>query len=223
MGSVIRFPRRPHARASQSSSKIRSMSFAATPRSGGPSVSQREIVAWSTPKRPANLVWLSPRRARAALKSSPEIGMPQLCTSHSASQCPPHSVVVQIAQMIEEPHRRLQYARELAGYTGVGGATEAADAMGVKRPTYYAHENGSRGFLDDADRYARFFRVDYKWLTTGRGDPRGNGGTLDSRLTSLSPAGQQRILDYFELIERAEQATVEPAPAPARARARRSR
>jgi DNA-binding XRE family transcriptional regulator len=102
---------------------------------------------------------------------------------------------------MDSAHQRLQHARALAGYDG---PAEAADALGVKRPTYYGHENGARGFLDDAERYAKFFRVSYEWLTTGKGEPRGAGGGLDDRLASLSPDGQRRILDFFDLVERAD-------------------
>lgn len=65
-----------------------------------------------------------------------------------------------------ERGRRLARARELAGYSE---ATEAARALGVKAPTYLGHENGSRGFKANAERYARFFKVNLEWLWAGRG------------------------------------------------------
>jgi phage repressor protein C with HTH and peptisase S24 domain len=46
---------------------------------------------------------------------------------------------------------------------------EAADALGVERPTYWGHENGSRGFSRSAERYADFFKVSLEWLLTGKG------------------------------------------------------
>jgi len=101
----------------------------------------------------------------------------------------------------------------LAGYKG---PAEAADAMGVSRPTYYGHENGARGFLDDAERYARFFRVSYEWLSTGRGAPRGDDSGLDGRLAALPHADQQRILDFFDLVERAAGAQDAKPAAPKR-------
>lgn len=66
-------------------------------------------------------------------------------------------------------HKRLQWARERAGYDT---PTEAARALGVKEPTYLGHENGFRGFKSTADRYARGFRVNLEWLLTGRGSPK---------------------------------------------------
>lgn len=61
-------------------------------------------------------------------------------------------------------------------------ATEAADALRIPRPTYLAHENGSRGFgRVKAQRYSEFFRVNLEWLLTGRGDPEAKGpNTLDA-------------------------------------------
>lgn len=70
---------------------------------------------------------------------------------------------------MREIHERLKWAREHAGYET---AAAAAQALGVKEPTYMGHENGSRGFpLDRAERYARKFKVSLEWLLTGRGSP----------------------------------------------------
>lgn len=69
-----------------------------------------------------------------------------------------------------EPHERLRRARALAGYET---AAAAADAMSIGRAAYTHHENGTRGFLKEAERYARMFRVDLDWLLTGRGEMRG--------------------------------------------------
>lgn len=65
-----------------------------------------------------------------------------------------------------EPFQRLKEAREKAGYAT---ARDAAEAMGVKPPTYVHHENGTNGLSRSAERYARFFRVSLDWLLTGRG------------------------------------------------------
>lgn len=67
-----------------------------------------------------------------------------------------------------EIHERLQEARRHAGYED---AAAAARAMGVREPTYYHHENGTRGITrgQTAQRYARFFGVNIAWLLTGRG------------------------------------------------------
>jgi hypothetical protein len=73
---------------------------------------------------------------------------------------------MQIAFMAEI-HERLAEARKQAGY---GSATAAADALGLRPPTYLAHENGSRGLKRDAaDLYARKFHVSLEWLLTGKG------------------------------------------------------
>jgi phage repressor protein C with HTH and peptisase S24 domain len=97
---------------------------------------------------------------------------------------------------MKEPHQRLAHARELAGYET---ATEAADAMGARRPTYMGHENGSRGFKAEAERYARFFRVSFEWLATGRGEPRRE--SLDARVQALPAEEQRRVREFIEFIE----------------------
>lgn len=77
--------------------------------------------------------------------------------------------------MIEEPHQRLKKARLAAGYNT---ATAAAEAMGVKVPTYIHHENGRSGLSRVLERYAAFFRVSADWLLTGRGDMKGRSSTI---------------------------------------------
>lgn len=59
---------------------------------------------------------------------------------------------------------RLRQAREAAGFST---PKEAAEALGVPYPTYYAHEKGSRGFGDLAEQYARRFKVNLSWLAFG--------------------------------------------------------
>jgi hypothetical protein len=68
--------------------------------------------------------------------------------------------------LMTEPHERLRQARLQAGYKE---ASEAARALGMRESTYLGHENGSRGFKAQADRYARKFGVSLEWLLTGRG------------------------------------------------------
>lgn len=103
-----------------------------------------------------------------------------------------------------DSHQRLQHARLLAGYDS---ATDAANAMGVPVPTYAAHENGSRDFKRGrggpipGQRYAQFFKVNYDWLMTGRGEPRGKPASLDARAQAMAPDDQRRILEYFDLLE----------------------
>lgn len=100
---------------------------------------------------------------------------------------------------MESPHVRLRRARELARY---GSAAEAAKAMGVAYATYAGHENGNRSFQGQAVRYANFFQVDLAWLLTGKGQARSD--SLQGRILSLSPQGQQTIRDMIELLEERE-------------------
>ena len=68
---------------------------------------------------------------------------------------------------MSEMHERLTAARKEAGYATTRAA---ADALGVKEPTYGQHENGTRGYKrDSADQYARKFHVSLEWLLTGKG------------------------------------------------------
>lgn len=97
---------------------------------------------------------------------------------------------------MQQPYERLQRARELAGYEN---ATDAADAMGVPRPTYLGHENGSRGFKGTAERYAKFFRVSFEWLMTGAGEPRPT--SLDARVRAMSPEERRRIYEFIDFVE----------------------
>ena len=98
--------------------------------------------------------------------------------------------------LMQRAYERLQRARELAGYET---ASEAADALGLPRPTYLAHENGSRGFKAETERYSRFFKVNLEWLLTGRGEPRAR--SLDSRVQVLPVDQQQEILNFIEYME----------------------
>lgn len=62
---------------------------------------------------------------------------------------------------------RLVAARSHAGFST---AQAAADALGVKYPTYAGHENGSSGFRAATGAvYARKFKVSFEWLMSGRG------------------------------------------------------
>lgn len=90
-----------------------------------------------------------------------------------------------------EAAARLRWARELRLYPS---ASDAARAIGAPVPTYIAHENATRGFANEAVRYAEFFRVSLEWLMTGRGSPR-------PRYT-LPLHGEVGAGDVVELIER---------------------
>lgn len=62
---------------------------------------------------------------------------------------------------------RLKRARKAAGFET---AADAARALGIPDQTYFAHENGSRGFRSGRGKvYARRFKVPYEWLMTGDG------------------------------------------------------
>lgn len=73
-----------------------------------------------------------------------------------------------IVGMKKEIHQRLQLARQAAGFEN---PAQAARRFGWKEPTYYAHENGSRGIRRDlALIYARAFKVSPLWLIAGQGE-----------------------------------------------------
>lgn len=60
---------------------------------------------------------------------------------------------------------RLRKARIGAGFPS---AQDAADSLGVRYPTYSAHENGTRGVNPEKLKlYARRFKADLDWLITG--------------------------------------------------------
>ncbi|KNY35572.1 helix-turn-helix transcriptional regulator [Agrobacterium sp. SUL3] len=63
---------------------------------------------------------------------------------------------------------RLLEAREAAGFDF---ATDAAKALGIRYPTYAAHENGTRDFdIPSAIRYAEAFRISPSALVFGCGE-----------------------------------------------------
>lgn len=139
---------RPPARSMSEIS--RSSALRAGPRVGGPLVSQRWTVLWSTPKRSPKAAWLSPTCSLARRINAPS--MSELCVSHSERQRLSRSLPMQIAFMTQM-HERLAEARRQAGYES---ATAAAEALGLRPPTYMGHENGSRGLRREAaELYAR--------------------------------------------------------------------
>jgi SOS-response transcriptional repressor LexA len=79
---------------------------------------------------------------------------------------------------------RLAWAREQAGYKS---KSEAARALGMSISTYNSHERagqpGARDFTpEDAEKYARAFRVAHSWLVTGKGDPKAGGDEVPPQL-----------------------------------------
>lgn len=83
---------------------------------------------------------------------------------------------------------RLVWARESAGYES---ASAAADALGVKIPTYIGHENGQRGFKGRAEDYARKFKVNLEWLLTGRGKPKNASNAPQAHAVGYVGAGAE--------------------------------
>jgi transcriptional regulator with XRE-family HTH domain len=92
---------------------------------------------------------------------------------------------------------RLKIARQLRYPT----ARAAAEALGVKYPTYAAHENGSRGVVRAAEHYARRFRVSLDWLLRGKGQGPGVEDPLKEMFERLSDPDvpdslRQQVLSY---------------------------
>jgi len=76
-------------------------------------------------------------------------------------------------------------------------APEAADAMHLPYPTYKSHENGSRGAPKGAvDRYARFYRVDRRWLMFGEGTMDGKPDRVLEGLDDDDKAEVMRFIDF---------------------------
>lgn len=85
---------------------------------------------------------------------------------------------------LSTPHGRLVHARHRLA--GVKSAAEASRLLRVAYPTYAAHENGTRGYgPEEADRYAKAFKVDREWLVWGVGNPR--GPSVVDKLAQLTP------------------------------------
>jgi hypothetical protein len=78
--------------------------------------------------------------------------------------------------------------------------------MHIPYPTYKSHENGSRGapklaILGAVDRYARFYRVDRRWLMFGEGTMDGKGADrilegLDDDDKAQDWAEVMRFIDF---------------------------
>jgi len=87
------------------------------------------------------------------------------------------------------PSDRLIEARRRAGFET---AAEAARALNIAESTYAGHENGSRGIkLPSLDRYAKFFKVNFDWLVTGKGAARGPSPLRRVMLHGFVRAGAQ--------------------------------
>ncbi|ATU91422.1 S24 family peptidase [Phyllobacterium zundukense] len=66
-----------------------------------------------------------------------------------------------------EAAKRLEQARIARGFKS---AKDATTFFGWNYDTYAQHENGTRGIVRAADRYAKAYRVSQGWLLTGEGD-----------------------------------------------------
>lgn len=73
------------------------------------------------------------------------------------------------SRLMQTPNERLRALREKRYDTAVA----AAEAIGVKAPTYIQHESGLRGSgsipRKAAERYAAFYKVSLDWLLSGKG------------------------------------------------------
>jgi transcriptional regulator with XRE-family HTH domain len=79
---------------------------------------------------------------------------------------------------MELPHQRLRKARMAAGFKH---GADAADSLGIKRPTYTHYESGERSFAKIAPEMARRLKVNLEWLLTGRGDMK-TGSPTDHKI-----------------------------------------
>lgn len=81
-----------------------------------------------------------------------------------------------------EPAKRLQLARERAGFLT---AKVAAERHGWSKHTYHQHENGLRGIGRAAAKYAKAFKVSEAWLLTGEGQGPGKPPSYDQMLSQI--------------------------------------
>lgn len=77
---------------------------------------------------------------------------------------------------------RLALARKGAR---LNSATDAAEALGMKYPTYAGHENGNRGLRKNLEKYAKRFNVTVDWLLTGKGEGPPETGVSVDEVTSI--------------------------------------
>gem|GEM_PF-5087370 len=101
-----------------------------------------------------------------------------------------HSANMQNALM-DDFGKRLIQARERKGMN----AKDAAKALRMPYPTYKAHENGSRGGRRHAEKYAKFYAVNLKWLLTGQGSLKGD--PIVEIVEGLPPDAQNYALSFL--------------------------
>lgn len=96
---------------------------------------------------------------------------------------------------------RLRAAREAKDFKS---AADAARALNISYATYAGHENGSRGFGGNIDRYAQFFGVRAEWLRTGNGPMKpGKKPLVQELYDELPPAKQDQALQYLRFLRTA--------------------
>jgi len=94
--------------------------------------------------------------------------------------------------------QRLAFARRQAGYET---ATEAADALKMHRPTYLAHENGTRGYARSAACYSAFYRVNLRWLWEGAGPIKPGGRSpIEDAFERIPPDRREEALNYLDYL-----------------------
>lgn len=113
-----------------------------------------------------------------------------------------------LSQPMSDVHDRLIIARKAAGYET---AADAARALGVKLPTYYTHENGSKGTslrFEVAQNYARKFKVSLNWLLTGKGEMSTDGAiAYENEVAGLPLLGSIQAGHWLETTGASEEGT----------------
>lgn len=86
-----------------------------------------------------------------------------------------HDVDIDGGSILRNTLQRLRQAerlRDVRAAAGFSNPTDAAAHFNWPLPTYYAHENGSRGLTSaTAKKYAKAFRTNAAWLLYGEGSP----------------------------------------------------
>lgn len=103
---------------------------------------------------------------------------------------------------LSTPHGRLTHAR--MHLARLKSAAEAARRLKVPYPTYAAHENGSRGFgPEEADLYAKAFKIDREWLVWGVGNPR--GPSIMDKIAQLDPDRRKAAESHIDWLHSEQQ------------------
>lgn len=89
-----------------------------------------------------------------------------------------------------EPAKRLEIARRHAGFDSQAAAVER---FGWSPDTYAQHENGTRGLVRAAKKYAAAYKVSAGWLLSGDGPGPGEDAQAIAYLSET-----YRLLDSFD-------------------------